>query len=178
MILKFSDNLKNLLLQNNKTQQQLADFLNTTQQTISRWIKGSNQPDFYNLLKMADYFDCSVDYLLGTDTVPAKGSEPEVNLDSNTTMFYNLGSIPELYMANITDLVYEYKLTQKYTAEDPRPITFDASEYRILIAIVLNRKNNQRNLIVRYYKYDDTDTVNKYKEVEHIEFKNIYNLKR
>lgn len=67
MILKFNDNLKNLLLQNNKTQQQLADFLNTTQQTISRWIKGSNQPDFYNLLKMADYFDCSVDYLLGRE---------------------------------------------------------------------------------------------------------------
>ena len=67
MILKFNENLKTLLSQNNVTQQQLATHLNTTQQTVSRWINGSNQPDFYMLIKIADFFYCSIDFLMGRE---------------------------------------------------------------------------------------------------------------
>ena len=50
---------------NKLTQRQLADYLQITQPSYIRYENGSAQPSFENLVKMADYFDVSIDYLLG-----------------------------------------------------------------------------------------------------------------
>lgn len=50
---------------NNKTQRQVADYLQITQPSYIRYENGSAEPSLENLLKLADYFDVSVDYLLG-----------------------------------------------------------------------------------------------------------------
>lgn len=47
------------------TQKEMADFLKTTQTTYSRYELGTREPDIETLLKLADYFGVSVDYLLG-----------------------------------------------------------------------------------------------------------------
>lgn len=49
----------------NKTQRQVADYLQITQPSYIRYENGSAEPSLENLLKLADYFDVSVDYLLG-----------------------------------------------------------------------------------------------------------------
>lgn len=46
------------------TQEDLASELNLTQKRISRYETGENEPDFATLVRFADYFDVSVDYLL------------------------------------------------------------------------------------------------------------------
>ena len=51
-MLKFKENLLNELYQNDMTQQDLASAVGTTQQTISRWIKGINEPDLDTLLEI------------------------------------------------------------------------------------------------------------------------------
>ena len=38
--------------------------LNTTQNTISRYETGEREPGIMELIKIADYFNVSVDYLL------------------------------------------------------------------------------------------------------------------
>ena len=48
----FTENLKIALTQNNMTQKQLAKLLGTTQQTVSRWLTGVNEPDLSTLLKI------------------------------------------------------------------------------------------------------------------------------
>lgn len=46
------------------SQLKLAMELNTNQNTISRYETGDREPGIQELIKIADYFDVSLDYLL------------------------------------------------------------------------------------------------------------------
>ena len=50
---------------NNLTQRQVADYLAIAQPSYIRYENGTSQPSLETLVKLADYFDVSVDYLLG-----------------------------------------------------------------------------------------------------------------
>lgn len=65
--LNFANNLKTSLTLNNKTQKELADFLGTTQQTVSRWISAVNEPDFATLLKICAFLNETPNSILGYD---------------------------------------------------------------------------------------------------------------
>ena len=65
--------LLELRKQKGLTQEQLAEKLNVTNQSVSKWEKDINAPDIALLVELADLFDTSVDYLLGR-----KESEPLV----------------------------------------------------------------------------------------------------
>lgn len=47
------------------TQKQLSKILNCTQQTYSRYETGEITIDINNLIKLADFYNTSTDYLLG-----------------------------------------------------------------------------------------------------------------
>ena len=55
------------------SQLKLAMDLNTTQNTISRYETGEREPGIDELIKIADYFNVSVDYLIG------RTDNPELN---------------------------------------------------------------------------------------------------
>jgi transcriptional regulator with XRE-family HTH domain len=63
----FSERLKALRREKRITQQQIADRFGVTKSTVSRWEKGSFEPDTEKLKEIADYFGVTVDYLLGND---------------------------------------------------------------------------------------------------------------
>ena len=46
-------------------QRQLAEKLNVSAATVSRWERDITKPDSNQLVAMRDIFGCSVDYLLG-----------------------------------------------------------------------------------------------------------------
>lgn len=50
---------------NNLTQRQMADKLEISQPSYIRYEKGDAEPTQQNLVKIADIFDVSLDYLLG-----------------------------------------------------------------------------------------------------------------
>lgn len=57
------------------TLKNVADALNTSNQVISRYELGQTEPDFATLIRIADFFNVSVDYLLGhTDKRHLSGS--------------------------------------------------------------------------------------------------------
>ena len=56
--------LKALRKKKGISQLRLATELNTTQNTISRYETGEREPGIAELIKLADYFNVSVDYLL------------------------------------------------------------------------------------------------------------------
>lgn len=60
----FGDRLKELREDNKLTQYDLAEVLNLTQQTISLYESNKRQPDYETLVKVADYFSVTVDFLL------------------------------------------------------------------------------------------------------------------
>ena len=57
--------LKELRKDKGISQLKLALDLTTNQNTISRYETGERECDYAMLIKIADYFDVSIDYLLG-----------------------------------------------------------------------------------------------------------------
>ena len=62
--------LKELRKARNMTQLRLAMELHTNQNTISRYENGEREPGIAELIQLADFFDVSVDYLIGRTDNP------------------------------------------------------------------------------------------------------------
>ena len=62
--------LKELRKKRKITQLKLAMDLNMNQNTISRYETGEREANYVALIELADYFDVSVDYLLGRTDNP------------------------------------------------------------------------------------------------------------
>ena len=52
------------------SQLKLAMDLNINQNSISRYENGAREADYAMLIKFADYFNVSLDYLLGRTDIP------------------------------------------------------------------------------------------------------------
>ena len=57
--------LKKLRKERNISQLKLALDLNMNQNSISRYENGEREADYETLIRFADYFNVSLDYLLG-----------------------------------------------------------------------------------------------------------------
>ena len=57
--------IKELRIAKKITQADLATQLNVAQSTLSGWEIGIRQADYMNLKKMSEFFNVSIDYLLG-----------------------------------------------------------------------------------------------------------------
>ena len=57
--------LRDLREDADKTQEEIAALLNTTQQQYSKYEKGIQEIPVHHLITLADYYKVSVDYLLG-----------------------------------------------------------------------------------------------------------------
>lgn len=67
MNLNIAENIKRLRIENNLTQAELADCLSVSPQAVSRWENDQAYPDIELLAKLADYFNVSVDELMGRE---------------------------------------------------------------------------------------------------------------
>lgn len=65
-------NLKKLRIEKGISQQQLAEIIGVTQQSIYKYETQNVEPDFVILCALADYFSTSVDYLIGHSEVNHK----------------------------------------------------------------------------------------------------------
>ena len=72
----FGEKLSNLRKEQNYTQEQLAEILGVSRQSISKWESDIAYPETEKLIKMSKLFSCSVDYLLNDDIIK-KTEEPE-----------------------------------------------------------------------------------------------------
>ena len=63
--MEFSQKLKELRKERNLTQSELAHMLNYDNTIIADYEAGRNEPNIKNLIKIANIFDVSVDYLIG-----------------------------------------------------------------------------------------------------------------
>lgn len=62
--------LKELRKQINISQKQLADVVQVSQQSINKYENHDVQPDLDTLMRLAAYFNVSVDYLIGFSDYP------------------------------------------------------------------------------------------------------------
>lgn len=64
----FNKVLRALRTSKNMTQDELAKILRISRSTVGMYEKGDREPDYETLEAIADYFNVSIDYLLGRDT--------------------------------------------------------------------------------------------------------------
>ncbi|MEZ3496240.1 MAG: helix-turn-helix domain-containing protein [Lachnospiraceae bacterium] len=76
-------NLKKLRAQAGISQQQLADVIGVSQQSINKYENHNIEPDIHTMIALADYFGTSVDYLIGHTEIPHI-IEPVKQFDLNT----------------------------------------------------------------------------------------------
>lgn len=79
--------LKELREEKHISQAQLAKAIGVGQSTVGMWESGKSVPEYKTLMKVADYFQVTVDYLIGKTIVPA-------NTGDHITRIPVLGSIP------------------------------------------------------------------------------------
>ncbi len=78
MNIKINEKLKQLRAIKGVTQEALADHLGVTPQAISRWESGSGYPAIDYLPDIADYFEISVDELLGVKTTEREARREDI----------------------------------------------------------------------------------------------------
>ena len=74
---KIGSFLKELRKENGLTQENLAEQLNVSNRTISRWETGSNMPDISMLVEIADFFNVSIPEIID-------GERKSENMDQET----------------------------------------------------------------------------------------------
>ena len=68
MIVTFGERLYELRKNKNISQEELAELLDVSRQSISKWENDKAYPEMTRLLFMSEYFDVSLDYLMrGTE---------------------------------------------------------------------------------------------------------------
>lgn len=77
----FQVRLKELREKHGLSQYGLAHILHRPQSTIGNWEAGTRTPKADTLLELADYFDVSVDYLLGKDDKSNNEEKPATPKD-------------------------------------------------------------------------------------------------
>lgn len=65
----FAERVRHLRKEKHLTGDQLGKILGITKTGISYWENGKSVPDNEMLLKLADFFDVSIDYLLGNTNI-------------------------------------------------------------------------------------------------------------
>lgn len=71
----FATRLRELRKVNNISQQKLSSYLNFGYTAIANYESGRNQPSLDTVKKIAQYFDVTVDYLIGASDYQRRGNE-------------------------------------------------------------------------------------------------------
>ena len=77
-------NLKMIRNEKGVSQQKVANAIGSNQQSVHRYENGDYEPDIRTLIMLADYFDTSIDFLVGRTDVRSRLSqvkECELTLD-------------------------------------------------------------------------------------------------
>ena len=131
----FGEKLAKLRKENNYTQEQLADKLDVSRQSVSKWESDVAYPETDKLIKLSKLFHCSIDYLLDNQTTEkATTEEPSNNPPKNVTETDNSipfsiwlkRVIPEIKSAKTVWETYKTALLIRFGARKAR--TYPAGE--------------------------------------------------
>lgn len=88
-IMYLSENLKKYRIIKNLTQEDVAEYLGITAQSVSKWERGESYPDITFLPALANIFETSIDLLIGMDTIRAE--ETRLNIHNKAVAYQRHG---------------------------------------------------------------------------------------
>ena len=76
--MRIADKIKNARMQKGYTQEQVAENLLVSRQTISNWENGRSLPDIISIIKMSELYELSLDEMMKGDKALLKKVERDV----------------------------------------------------------------------------------------------------
>lgn len=145
----FHEQLKKIRKEKNVTQEQLAEFLNASRQTISKWESGKSLPDIENAQQLATYFNVDINELLG--------NENNIVDIRKTNKKKRRKKILSIVSASITTLLIFFGglfYSKYYSDPDKEIVLYDV--YSISskgngLGVVINTTDNQKIRVKSYF---------------------------
>ena len=78
--MKFGDNLKRIRKMRKISQEELADKLGVSRQSVSKWETGENYPSMTNIMCLCTIFKCNINELVHEDMVDINSLDEEVKM--------------------------------------------------------------------------------------------------
>lgn len=76
--MKFGDNLKTIRKSKKMSQEQLAEKVNVSRQSVSKWENGEAYPEMNNILELCKIFNCKINDLVHTDMSDIASLDEEI----------------------------------------------------------------------------------------------------
>lgn len=108
------EKIKQLRLEKNITQEQLADYLNISYQSVSKWERGVSQPDISLVVPIARFFNVTADELFGLDFTETQAAIDEYEVKAKPLR--SQGRVDELL--ELAKQMYEKYPRSEYFAEE------------------------------------------------------------
>lgn len=114
MKIYLAETIKNLRLQKKMTQEQLADVFCVSPQAVSRWECGTTTPDITLLPVIADYFEVTMEELLGVEKSRQKAKRDEYLTRFDKAIQHGqINDCIEIARAGVRDFPNDYSLLNK-----------------------------------------------------------------
>ncbi|TCO79098.1 helix-turn-helix domain-containing protein [Marinisporobacter balticus] len=110
----FGDRLKELRVEKNLTQEELAKIFNTGKASISHYESNRRMPDAHSIEKFAEFFSVSTDYLLGRTDIKSPSND-EIKIETKAYHNLNIGGLAEEDISKVEE--YIELLKQKYNPD-------------------------------------------------------------
>lgn len=88
----FYERLKQLMNENNTTQKMLSEKLSINKNSFKYWKDNQNTPKYDILSQLSNYFDCSIDYLLGKSDIKKQAAQDEQPVSDNMKLLIDKSS--------------------------------------------------------------------------------------
>lgn len=130
------EKLAKLRKEQNYTQEQLAQILNVSRQSISKWESDIAYPETAKLIQLSELYNCSLDYLMKDE--PRKVNQPETSNENvpsrkhKKILFISLWTTIS-FALHLLFLAFPYiSLASNMGSMFPGTITISVSAYRLL----------------------------------------------
>ena len=182
MKVKIGENLRKLRIRNELTQEQLAEIFDVSPQAISRWENNSTYPDVTMLPSIANYYNISIDELMGMDEIR---NEIKINNIFSIVHEYETKDMIDEAIGTLRDAIKVYPNNYGFLSELAIALALKYNtnpEYAILNEaiglserVLLNstseklRSTTKANLCFLYLKANESDkAINLAKTLPHV----------
>ena len=79
--MKFGDNLRQIRKSKKMSQEQLAEKVNVSRQSVSKWETGEAYPEMNNILELCKIFNCKINELIHADMSDISSLDKEIVME-------------------------------------------------------------------------------------------------
>ena len=139
----FSDSIKEYLETHSITKKEFAKRANVSARNVCLWINRTNYPNLDSLIKVADFLNCSLDYLL-----ERSDQEKYYPSTKSTTFFIRLNDLIEKEgvhansIAKICNFKYSnFSIWKKATQPKPEILSALADHFNVSVDYLVGRSD-------------------------------------